>query len=111
MDTDQSQSGTCFPTPRVSPPNSDQIPGETERDLGLRNLYDNSPTCSPAAKDLTQRRRGRGGTQRNRAFSFSFLCVPPRPLRLCVKAGSTSVAGLPRCVHLCPSVVRSCLDT
>jgi hypothetical protein len=34
---------------------------------------------------LTQRRRGRGGKQRRRVSSFSFLCVPPRPLRLCVR--------------------------
>ena len=55
--------------------------------------------CSRAAKDLTQRRRGRGGTQSKEKEKALPLCVPPRPLRLCVKADFTSAAALPPCVY------------
>src|ERR1035441_8484071 len=36
-------------------------------------------------EELTQRRRGRGETQRKGNEGALLLCVPPRPLRLCVE--------------------------
>jgi hypothetical protein len=68
----------------------------------LASLHCYIPICSQAAKDLTQRRRGRGGTLRKEKEKALPLCVAPRPLRLCVKADLTSAAALPRCVN-CPS--------
>jgi hypothetical protein len=61
-------------------------------------LHRHIPICSRVAKDLTLRRRERGGTQRKEKAKALRLCVPPRPLRLCVEADFTSAAALPRCV-------------
>jgi hypothetical protein len=57
--------------------------------LSFRGLQQRGKAAAEVKSALTQRRRERGGTQRRRAFSFSFLCVPPRSLRLCVRSFAT----------------------